>query len=225
MELKIKDICEMLQVSEKTVYRWIDSNKIPAYKINYQYRFKKQEIEEWISKNKILFSKKEIKADCVPLSVFDLLKKGGIFFNIAGDNVYEILSHALSQIPIPETVKKETLINSLMQREEMASTSIGNGIAIPHSRNPVISDVSQECLSICFLKKPVQYGAIDNQPVHTLFILLASLPKRHVEILSRISHLCLQNDFIKLLTKQASQEEIFSYIHTKETEWKERKIT
>lgn len=58
MNLKIKDICELLQVSEKTVYRWIKDNKIPTYKINNQYRFNKAEINDWILKNKITVTEK-----------------------------------------------------------------------------------------------------------------------------------------------------------------------
>ena len=48
MELKIKDIVGMLQVNEKTVYRWIKEKKIPCYRINHQYRFNRAEINEWI---------------------------------------------------------------------------------------------------------------------------------------------------------------------------------
>ncbi len=62
MDLKIKDISELLQVSEKTVYRWIMGSKIPAYRINHQYRFDKTEINEWILKNKINFSDKILES-------------------------------------------------------------------------------------------------------------------------------------------------------------------
>ena len=52
MELKIKDIVDLLQVSEKTVYRWIKDKKIPCYRINHQYRFNRAEINEWILSSK-----------------------------------------------------------------------------------------------------------------------------------------------------------------------------
>ena len=48
MDLKIKDVAELLNVSETTIRRWLQENKIPAYKLNHQYRFSTAEIEDWV---------------------------------------------------------------------------------------------------------------------------------------------------------------------------------
>jgi PTS system nitrogen regulatory IIA component len=58
MELKIKDIINLLQISEKTVYRWIKEKKIPCYRINHQYRFSRSEINEWILDSRIELASK-----------------------------------------------------------------------------------------------------------------------------------------------------------------------
>lgn len=222
MELKLKDVCGMLQVSEKTIYRWINDNKIPAYKINHQYRFKKLEIEEWILKNKIFLSKKEQQLTEIPVSLCELLGKGGVFHQVDGKTVFEVFTNSISQFKLPKEVNPENLITSLMQREEMSPTAISRGIAIPHPRNPVISNLEEERLFICFLKYPVDFKSIDAQPVKTLFFLLSSSPKRHVESLSKISYLCQQNDFLEILFETSSQEQLFSYFKKKDSEWQER---
>ena len=53
MDLKIKDVADLLNVSETTIRRWLSDGKIPAYRINHQYRFNRIEIEDWVMKHKI----------------------------------------------------------------------------------------------------------------------------------------------------------------------------
>ncbi|HPI73978.1 MAG TPA: helix-turn-helix domain-containing protein, partial [bacterium] len=47
MELTVKDVVRLFNVSERTVYRWIQSANLPAYKVNEQYRFNRVEMLEW----------------------------------------------------------------------------------------------------------------------------------------------------------------------------------
>ena len=57
MDLKIKDVAELLNVSETTVRRWLKDGKIPAYQLNHQYRFSRGEIEDWMMKCKLKLGK------------------------------------------------------------------------------------------------------------------------------------------------------------------------
>src|SRR5690242_10001830 len=53
MDLKIKDVAELLNVSETTIRRWLTDGKIPAYRLNHQYRFSRIEIENWMMSCKL----------------------------------------------------------------------------------------------------------------------------------------------------------------------------
>jgi nitrogen PTS system EIIA component len=220
MDLKIKDIVDLFQVSEKTVYRWIKEKKIPCYRIQHQYRFNRAEINEWILSNKIEVSSRILELSITerPTNFIDLLRNGGIYKNIPGNNVRDVLHNAIELIHTPASISKDDLIAALLNREDMMSTAIGDGIAIPHPRNPMITTITDASVSICFLKLPVDFGALDNQPVHTLFILLTSNPRRHLEILSKISYLCQMNDFQQLLYQRAPTQEIIDFIQLKELE-------
>ncbi len=103
-------------------------------------------------------------------------------------------------------------------------TAIGSGIAIPHPRNPIVADGNNSSVSICYLSKPVEFGALDNQPVHTLFILITATPRMHLEVLSKISYLCQNNVFLKLLKKKADKEEILTNVIAMESDWRNRGI-
>ena len=224
MNLKIKDICDLLLVSEKTVYRWIKENKIPAYRINNQYRFNKAEINDWILKNKINVTEKilDLHVTRNPVSLIELIKKGGVLYGVEGNDIKEILTKVIELIDLPSEVSKEAILSSLFEREDLMPTTVGNGLAFPHSRNPILADIEHENVSIIFLKNDLDYNSLDEIPIHTLFIILSANPKRHLEILSKLSFICQQNDFIELLKNRASKITLFQYIENKEMEWDRR---
>ncbi|RPI01947.1 MAG: helix-turn-helix domain-containing protein [Ignavibacteriae bacterium] len=227
MELKIKDIIDILQVSEKTVYRWIKDKKIPCYRINHQYRFNRTEINEWILSNKI-----ELSSSLINLtnpdrrdSLEQLLLKGGIVTQVSGENVREVLQSAVQRIITPPNISKEEILSALLSREELMPTAVGKGVAFPHPRNPIITDLKNASVSICCLEKPIDFGSLDNQPVHTLFILLTASPKMHLEVLSKISYLCQDDAFLTILKDHAEKETILNYVRTREGEWQKKKET
>ena len=222
MELKIKDIVNLLQVSEKTVYRWIKDKKIPCYRINHQYHFNRSEINEWILSNKIELSPNllNISPSSGPVNFYELLKSGGVYNNIPGKTVKEILQNVIDIIPTPSNLSKEEILSALLSRQEMMTTAIGKGIAIPHPRNPIISNTEDVIVSICYLQNPTDFQALDKLPVHTLFIVLANNPRRHLEVLSKISFLCQSEQFIELLGRKAQKDEILNFVKSKELEWR-----
>jgi len=224
MELKIKDIVDLLQVSEKTVYRWIKDKKIPCYRINHQYRFNRTEINEWILSNKI-----ELSSTLINLtnpdrrdSLEQLLEKGGVVTQVSGENVREVLQSAVQRITTPQNISKEEILSALLSREELMPTAVGKGIAIPHPRNPIITDLKSASVSICRLERPVDFGSLDNQPVHTLFILLTASPKMHLEVLSKISYLCQDDAFLHILKEHSNKETILEYVRKRELDWQKK---
>ena len=221
MYLKIQDIAELLEVSENTIYKEIKESKIPVHKIGHQYRFNKEEINDWILKNRLNVSSKiiDLNVSKKPISLTDLIKKGGIFYNIRGNNIKEVISDAVNKINVPEEISKEEIISAFIQRENLGPTAIGNGIAIPHSRNPIITNAEDSCVSICFLEKELDYQSFDEKPIRMLFLVLSANAKRHLEILSKISYLCQKDSFISLLSINTEAEEIINFIANMELEW------
>jgi nitrogen PTS system EIIA component len=216
MELKLIDLMDILELSEKQVKKLIKEKNLPFYKIRNEYKFNKAEIYNWILKNNIKFSNKVLDLSLTnkPVIMIDLIKKGGIFYQIKGNSIGETIANSVNSINTPKEISKEKIITSLLEREEMMPTSVGNGIAIPHSRNPIITDVNNESISLCFLKEKIDFNAIDGIYVDTLFILLSANPKRHLEILSKIAYLCQQNDFMSLLKNKSQKNEILKYVES-----------
>jgi PTS system nitrogen regulatory IIA component len=214
MQLTVKDVAGLLNISEKTVYRWIDERKLPGYRLSGQYRFNRAELLEWATANRInvsprIFEEPESGSGPLP-ELSDALEVGGIFYRLSGTDKPSALRSVVGMLRLPEKVDREFLLQVLLAREALESTAIGDGIAIPHVRNPIVLHVPQPMVTLCFLEAPLDFGALDGQPVQALFTLISPTVKAHLHLLSRLAFTLRDPDFKALVIRQASREEILA---------------
>ncbi len=216
MQLSVKDTARLLNVSEKTIYRWIKQESIPVYRINEQLRFNRAEILEWATSRRIQVSPEiflEPERAQVPLpSLTEALRDGGVAYRLGGNDKPSVLRALIDVIKLPEEVDREFLFQVLLARESLGSTGIGEGIAIPHVRNPIVLHVTKPLIALCFLEHPIPFGAIDGQPVTTLFALISPTVRAHLHLLSRLGFVLQNPGFRTALRQQAAREEIMSLL-------------
>jgi PTS system nitrogen regulatory IIA component len=212
MQLSVKDAAAILNMSEKTIYRWIKQGTIPSYRINEQYRFNRAELLEWATSRRIqvspdIFAEKDAFSMPLP-TLAEALKAGGVAYRVEGSDPSSVLRAVVDLLRLPEEVDREFLYQVLLARETLGSTGIGDGIAIPHVRNPVVLHVSKPTVTLCFLEKPIDFGAIDNLPVDTLFTLISPSVRAHLHLLARLG-IVLRDPAVKsALRSRASREEL-----------------
>lgn len=214
MQLTVRDAASLLAVSEKTIYRWIKQEILPVYRVNEQLRFNRAELLEWATSRRVKISPDiftETDASQYPLpSLMDALKAGGVAYRISGNDPPSVLRAIVDTMKLPEEVDREFLYQVLLARETLGSTGIGDGIAIPHVRNPVVLHVTKPMITLCFLDHPIDFGALDGQPVNILFALISPTVKAHLHMLSRLSFVLQNPDFKGALLRQASRDELMS---------------
>ena len=121
-----------------------------------------------------------------PSSLSEALFAGGVHYRISGTDKASVLHATVEMMKLPEEVDREFLCRVLVAREALGSTGIGEGIAIPHVRNPIVLHLSRPMVTLCFLEHPVDFGALDGQPVTTLFTLISPTVRAHLYLLSRL---------------------------------------
>ena len=220
MQISVKELAAMLNVTERTVYRWIKEQTIPFYKVHDQYRFNRVDILDWATANKINVSH-QIMNDSADDKMLDLnlseaIKKGGIHYRIEGKDKEALLNAVINLLNLPDDVKKETLLEAILVREELGSTGFGDGIAIPHARYPVVTHIPSPVVSVCFLDKPVDYGSIDGKPVSCLFTLISPTVRSHLAMLSRIAHVLKDTGVKNALVAQKNRDFILTKIEKAE---------
>jgi nitrogen PTS system EIIA component len=221
MKLSVRDAARLLNVSEKSVYRWIKEGAIPAYQVNDQYRFNRAELLEWATSRKIQVSAEifaEPEGGETPLpSLCEALRMGGIYYRIGGTDKASVLHSVVDTMKLPEEVDRDFLYQVLLAREALGSTGVGDGIAIPHVRNPIVLHLSRPMVTLSFLEKPVDFGALDGQPVTTLFTLISPTVRAHLHLLSRLGFALRDPRFKGAVVNQASRDEILEALKKVET--------
>ncbi len=227
MDLKIKDVAELLNVSETTIRRWLIDGKIPAYRLNHQYRFSKTEIEDWVLGHKlsagqtspynaqVKVGKEEDQSHASggsrQFSLYRALNKGGVISHISKTNKEDAIRQATALIAKELALDSVALTELLLDRESTQATSLGNGIGIPHTRDFFLKN-NQDSVTLALLDKPIEYGALDGKPVHSMFFLFASNNKRHLHLLAKIAHLSSLPETLTLLKQHPSKEEFLKYV-------------
>ena len=216
MQLTVRDAAKLLDVSEKTLYRWIGEKGIPVYKVNDQVRISKAELLEWATAHKIqVFGDMFQDADSAgrplpPLS--KALEAGGAYYKVPGGTKEAVLKAMVERLRVPPEIDRDFLLSVLLARESMGSTGIGDGIAIPHVRNPVVLHVAEPSVAVCFLDHPIDFGAVDGKPVHTLFSLISPTPRAHLHLLSRLSAALYDPRFREAVIRRAPFDELLAEI-------------
>jgi nitrogen PTS system EIIA component len=212
MQLGVREVAELLNVSEKTIYRWLKQGKLPAYRVSDQYRFNRAELLEWATSEKLqvspqIFADPEGSSQPLP-TLAEAIRSGGISYRVGGTDKAAVLRSVVELMRLPEEVDREFLVQVLLARESLGSTGIGDGIAIPHVRNPIVLHIPRPMVTLCFLERPVDFGALDGKPVHTLFTLVSPTIRAHLHLLSRLCFGLRESRFHQAVTSQASRDEI-----------------
>lgn len=109
----------------------------------------------------------------------------------------------------------ERMREAVLEREQIMSTGVGKGLAIPHGKAPGISD---NFAAFAILKDPIEYDAVDDQPVNLIFLLVGpqSSNSFHIKMLSRISRLMNNNDFRERLSQCNTADQILKVFEQEE---------
>lgn len=214
MNLSVKDAATLLQVSEKTIYRWIKKDVIPAYRIHGQHRFNRSELLEWATSRRMglapeAFDEAETATQELP-TLTESLQGGGIIYRLEGKTREEVLSCLVDNLRLPDAVDRGYLLQTLLARERLASTSVGDGIAIPHPRNPILQPAEKPFVTLAFLEDEVDFHALDGKPVNILFCLMAPSLRVHLHLLSMLGFALHDRNFLTCLAQTEGREKIFS---------------
>ena len=129
-------------------------------------------------------------------NLHEALRSGGIHYGISGGSKGTVFQAMVDTLPLPPDVDKAFLLKVLLAREELASTGVGDGVAIPHVRNPALLQIPQSMVALCFLEHPVDFGSLDGKPVICLFPVISNSVRSHLHLLSRIAY-CLRDQAFK----------------------------
>jgi PTS system nitrogen regulatory IIA component len=213
MRVTVREAATLLNAPEAKVYAWIESGNLPAQRIDDQYRINRSELLEWATARNIhvapaLFHEAE-EDERIP-SVSESLERGGVFHDVAGATREEALRAIISKLPLDDDSDRETLLGILLARDSEAVAPVGEGIAIPHVRNPIALSTDEPSLALFFLRQPVDFGAPDRQPLFALFFLVSPTTRVHLQMLSKIAWLLRDAAFRAVIRGRESRDRVIA---------------
>jgi PTS system nitrogen regulatory IIA component len=115
------------------------------------------------------------------------LRAGGVVGGLRGEDKRAVITAAVERLQLPAHVDRAIVLEMLLAREKLGSTGVGEGFAIPHVRDPIVLRVPAPLVTLFLLDRPIDFGALDARPVHTLFVAITPTIKLHLLILSRLA--------------------------------------
>jgi PTS system nitrogen regulatory IIA component len=213
MKLTVRQAARLLSVSESEVYRWVESGEIPCVLVKNQPLFGRAELLEWATARRLPVSLELFEngdEGGARLRLADALEHGGVFRDVPGSDAASMLRAIVERLPLPHEDDRELLLQVLLAREATGSSGIGDGIAIPHVRSPLVFPGTAGILTLSYLVAPVPFAALDGKPVHTVFTLLSPTIRGHLQMLARLSAALLDPGFKAAVLNRAGRDEIIS---------------
>ncbi len=143
------------------------------------------------------------------MKILDILDKGSIIPHLTSkdkEGVLRELIHVLAHAE--EQINEDRMIETLLERESLGSTGIGEGVAIPHGKS---KEVKKILASFGRSESGLDFQSLDGKPTHLFFLLIASENSAgmHLKALAQISRLMKDQNFRKRLMEAKSADEIY----------------
>lgn len=211
-----RDVARLMGVPMVTVSRWAHQGKIPCRQEGPDYVFNRARVISWARSHQFHIQETGTGvSESGPPAGFGLkasIERGGVYYDVSGHDIYSVLDNAVHLLKLPPATDREKLLNELLNREEITSTGIGNGVAIPHPRRPFDLSLPEPVVAVLFLREAVEFNSVDGRPVSVLFVIFSPTTKIHLKLLSKLGYCLRDKKFLELIKNQADPESLLNAV-------------
>ncbi len=150
------------------------------------------------------------------MKISDILTENLVATGLPGNTKNEIIDAMIDLVASsPKVTDKEKVRKAIFEREEIMSTGVGNGFAIPHGKTEAVADI---VAAFAVTAQPIDYQSLDEKPVRLVFLLVGkdNLVGPHIKLLSRISRLMNKEEFRRRLLDLKTPREILEAFRQEE---------
>jgi len=207
--LTLEEVAKYLRVSERTIYDCAQKGEIPAGKIRATWRFKKSEIDKWVN-DKLVST--NLNPQITPINAEAIMSPHRILFLNHSSKRDALLTLAENLAAAPQVKNRQELAAEIIKREELMSTAIGCGIAIPHVR---LSSVTDLVVSVGVSRTNiVDFSPLDDEPVRLVFMIAAAHNQHayYLQTLSWFSTRLKNRELREALLKAQTEKQIYDLL-------------
>jgi len=199
------EAARLLNVTEATLMRWVRQGLVRSLDGHGQ-RFEQTELEGWARQRGLSLGAAPQPRPAPPEDLLAAaVERGAATAGVKPATASEAIEVAVGALPNLDDRARRDLLDAVLERERMASTGLGHGLAVPHPRKPPTELIEEAVVSVVFPDVPLDWAALDGEPVHTIFLLLSPSAPVHLQILSGVAHRLRSPGLPGFLREQPSQ--------------------
>lgn len=153
------------------------------------------------------------------MKICDILRQDKILLNFDSTEKEDVINSLIDLLKGDERVKDiDMMREAVLEREKIMSTGVGHGFAIPHAKTDAVSKM---IAGFARLPEPIDFEALDGQPVNLVFLLVGeeNAVGQHIKMLSRVSRLMNKESFRERLESAETNDEIFQIFEEEEKDF------
>jgi len=225
--MDLEQLADYLQRDIREVTKLASRGHLPGRKVAGEWRFALAEINHWLETQLQGFSEQQLSA----------IERGGSRATEEAPLISVLLSESTMSVPFPATTRTSVLrelvglaeqslkvydptaiLQAVQQREEMASTALESGVAIPHPRRPIPAALAEPVMAYGRSFSGVPFGAPRGVSTDIFFLVCSRDDRAHLKVLARLSRLLLRPGFVDELRSMESPADTWRFISTTEAE-------
>ena len=222
--MTLEQVASYLQRDAREISKMATRGNIPGHKVGGQWRFARAEINHWLETQMPSYTNEE-------LTVFEGPKPEGEHEPL----ISTLLSEATIAVPLRAATRTSVLkelvnlaeqtwqvydpasiLTAIKQREELASTALGSGVAIPHPRRPIPAALGEHVMAYGRTASGIPFGAPHGGLTDIYFLVCCCDERTHLSVLARLSRLMLRPGFLDELREAETSGETWEVIASAE---------
>lgn len=207
-----REAARYLGISEKMIRRWVRQGLLPAGGPDGT-RFDRTVLEHWARERGLrprAPSPRPSEHETDPL--VDAVARGAVVVVEGLSRASDAIVAAAEALESLEPEVRAQLAEQALDRERMATTGLGHGIATPHPRKPPGDLVSEALVTVAYLHPPIDWAAVDGELVHTAILLVSPNSAVHVRLLSRLARAVRVPGFVDFLATRPEREALLERV-------------
>ncbi|MCG3147634.1 MAG: hypothetical protein PCFJNLEI_01074 [Verrucomicrobiae bacterium] len=217
--MNLRDVARHLRMKEKAVSRLAQDGQLPAQKLTRGWRFSRTAVDEWQSRRPTIVNELPTEATGVPevLTLAGAMEVARMNLELRGADKDAVLHELVELVIDPgQSRQAEIFFQALKAREDLCSTCVNEGVAIPHARNALVGLVDKPVLAYGRHTTGIDFGALDGKPVRHYFLLCAPTVRQHLKLLARLSRVLHGKGFREKLAATTTADDVISLIRVAE---------
>jgi excisionase family DNA binding protein len=202
--MTLAEMADYLKVAKRSLLRMAERGDIPATKVASQWQFMRSLVDDWLITQMKTLSDRELKnlieSEHLPVPFSALLRPELVRLDIEDSGVRRILEQLVEPLSREKLLEDpQGFVEMLVEREEMVSTAIFPGIAVPHSRKPEECPVKVPRIVVGVSRSGADFNSLDGEPTHLFCLICANQVLLHLKIIAELALMFRQTDLIEAI--------------------------